>query len=90
MLCRGTDAQLHTFNAANRYEQFDSCNNVSDVKMTSPTLGGGNAYRLSSSYIPPPLYILVAYPMVTDCNARVQAIPNKEIKVITFLRGDCF
>ena len=27
----------------NAYEQFDSCNDVGDVKMTSPGLGGGYA-----------------------------------------------
>ena len=48
----GTDAQLHTSHAAtcrNAYEQFDSCIKVSDVKMTSPALGGGNTYHITYS-----------------------------------------
>ena len=47
LLWRDTDAQLHTFHAAtcrNVHEQFDSCNKISDVKLTTPALGGGNAY----------------------------------------------
>ena len=47
-----TNAQLHTFHAAkcrNAYEQFDSCNNLIDVKVTSPALEGGNTYYITSS-----------------------------------------
>ena len=41
--------KLHTFHAAtcwNAYEQFDSLNNLSDLKITSPVLGGGNVYYI--------------------------------------------
>ena len=52
MLWRSTDAQLHTFHAAtcrNASEQFDSCNNLSDVKITPPAFGGCNAHYMTSS-----------------------------------------
>ena len=51
MFWHGTDTQLHSSHAAtcwNAYEQFDLYNNLSDVKMTSPALGGGNAYYITS------------------------------------------
>ena len=52
MSWRGTHAHSYTFHAAtcrNAYEQFDSCNNLIDVKMTSPTFRGRYAHYIVSS-----------------------------------------